>query len=255
MRVVIDGQGVLSSGIRIFHADYWVVQGFELTGIKGPGLLAEAANRLVARYNVAHDNTAVGILALGSDDVLLEYNEVYNNSLGIKVGSETLPPAGEVRSIRVALCYNLSHDHVLGGEGADGIVVNGGDDAVLEYNLAWMNDDDGIDNSSGGGGGDYATGQTIRYNAVWRSGKAGPAARPWNGIKVSTNSGGNHVIHHNIVFDNQRAGFDCDQEGDWGPNRFYNNTVYGNDVFGVALDMAGVTSERSAATLMNNLLV
>src|SRR5205085_109272 len=77
-----------------------------------------------------------------------------------------------------------------------------------------------------------------------------------SGIKVSTNSGGNQLLHHNICFDNKTDGINCDQETcDTGPNRFYNNTLYGNDANGLTLDMAGIDGyPEYAAFVKNNLM-
>ncbi len=256
-------------GLRVFHSAYWTIDGFEVTNVTGSGIQVEDGDHVIVKNIKSHDNTGTGIIVLASDDARIEYNEVYRNALGIKVSTETLDSV-LVQSQRPIVRYNLVYKNILGGGGADGIDVNGGDGGIAEYNLVWQNYDDGIDNSSSSGGVEHASGIIFRYNATWLNGPtracvgeadyAACVQCPENGdcgngagIKTSTNTGGDNLIHHNISFDNDSSGFDNDQEANWGPNRFYNNTAH-NNAKGIALDMAGVTNLNSAAYVKNNIL-
>ena len=63
--------------------------------------------------------------------------------------------------------------------------------------------------------------------------------------------GGDHTLHHNIVFCNTRAGIDQDINPDAPRNFFYNNTCYGNSRNGIMLDVGGAPPSVKAIVKNN----
>lgn len=252
-KAIIDG-GNARKPLFLLHCDWWVIEGFEVRGSIEYGIHNHHGSNVRIQLCKIHDNARSGIGSFASDDVEICRNDIWGNKSGVLCSSDYVKELGKyLGSNRPSIHHNLVYRNLTGGEDGDGITANAGVGAVIEYNLTWENADDGIDNSASGGGGNPATGQTIRYNCSWRNGRQQIAGGDGSGIKASTNAGGDNTFRFNIAFDNLTDGFNCDQEGDFGPNRFLGNTSAYNGRDGIGLDMAGVSAARSAAIVQDNI--
>lgn len=200
-------------------------------------------------------NLGGGIVLRGGSYNFIDHNEIYGASGGISTMLNNA--SGIVNTSNYNLITNnLVHDNIINPENSDGISVSTGSrNNTVANNVVYNNADDGIDASTGWGmlpGVSCNYYETITDNIAFNNGYG--EAGDGNGIKVSTNCGGGHLVAKNIVFDNRASGFDQCMEPGNPQNRFYNNLMYKNSVYGSNLESdEGYLHE--AAILYNNIMV
>ncbi len=284
-RVIIDGTNIVpSQGVYyllvVQNSEYITIEGLEITKNNGIGILITHSDYTNIRNNKVYDNEGAGIFIVASWYNFVEFNEAYNNSGGIDViwdgGQNTRNSSYNI------VQNNLAYDNQKNPEGSDGIASSSGTFfGNFNNNVLFRNGDDGFDASTGGGGIGPSCNlyQTITDNIVFGN-NDGPATG-WvacvpqkpicafnvtsglcqygcgdgNGIKVSTNCGGGHLVAGNIVFGNERGGFDQDKGTGFPRNFFYNNIAYGfGSGYGFIMDAPDPRSPPPEdAVLYNNI--
>ncbi|MFH1425340.1 MAG: S8 family serine peptidase [archaeon] len=255
-RPVLDGQNLLWAGFQNDNKDYIVIEGFEIRDYTNSCIyLVNDANYNTIRYNLLHGSMR-GVYLRGADYFNVRFNEIYNCTVGIETNwRDTTSNWAENGIINDNLVYG--NRRIMAG--SDGIQGAGSINTIFDGNVLYYNIDDGIDVSSGGGGGNYALNATVRNNIAFNQGNSSDPANGGNGIKVSTNAGGDHKIYGNVVFNNTRGGFDQDKASGWPQNFFVNNLAYGNGYgtpentkSGFVMDFPGGDPDEDAV-LKNNI--
>jgi len=230
---VLDGENSRNYGFKLNGKSFINIEGFEIRGYTNTGIFYQnfgsgagsPVDYIIIRYNKIHDNFR-GILNRGGDYSLIEYNELFNNRRdGITMFWRD---TNQDRSLFPIVRYNLTYNSgEPGAEYGDGIHISGSSDGIVEYNIAYSNHDDGIDVS--GQSTRYPERIIVRFNAAFKNSMNFWPEGDGNGIKWGTNVGGDHTIHHNLSFDNKRAGFDMDDvNSNWPADRVYNNIAWRN---------------------------
>jgi parallel beta-helix repeat protein len=245
--VIFDGQGIKDYGLTVHNATHVVLDGFTVRNFRKDGIwLLDFADNVTVRNCTVHGCGGMGIFVRGGDDCVVEYNEVYGNTTGIFVSwrdsNQNYPYRTRVRE-------NLVYDHgILDPESGDGIASDSSLDGTFEHNLCFNNRDDGMDVSI------KSMNNVIAHNIALLNGYPETVDGDGNGIKVSTNGGGGHMLHHNFVLLNRRSGLDQDIQPGVPRNYFYSNTAYGNGQAGLMLDSGGRGDSGNNAIVKNNIL-
>jgi hypothetical protein len=259
---IMDGTNTLWAAFQCNTRSYIVIDGLEIRNYAYGIYLVNNANYCIVRNCNLHHCTTSNLLLRGADYFLVENNEIHHCNT---TGSETnwRDTTGNFAEFGV-YSHNVVHDNgnFALTSGPDGLAGPGGHNCTWEYNISYNNTDDGIDISSGGGGTNFPNNCIVRYNVCFLNGinpaTGLPGTGGGNGIKVSTNAGGGHLVHHNICFKNKRGGFDQDIEPSWNGNSFYNNVAWKNGVYATApirggFLIEGSSTEQGRATLKNNI--
>jgi hypothetical protein len=239
-RAIIDGGGVVWAGIQSNDGVSWnTFSGFEIRNFTDYGIyLVNSSDHNTITNNIVHDitggsnNSRLCIEIQASDYFTVSYNEVYNcRSGGISTDYRQTTQKWSERGI---FDHNLIHNVGLftDSTGPDGLIGPGSRYTTFEYNIAYNNADDGIDISAAGGQSNAPMSAIVRYNVAFGNAINPATGLPGNGagngIKISTNAGGDHQVYGNISFANKRGGYD-ENKGRTDPaNRFYQNVAYGN---------------------------
>ena len=256
---ILDGQDSLNDGFALDAKTHVVIEGFEIRNYARYGVyLLNDADDVVVRYCRIH-HVGTGVFYRGGDRCVTEWCELYQSSGGVRVNWRD---STENRSNDAVVRYNLSYSHgEAEPEAGDGISVSGGTDANVHHNLCWLNRDDGIDVS--GSGPRYPEAAIVHHNACFKNGfdswaNVHVGDGDGNGLKISTNVGGGHVVHHNLTFENKRAGYDMDDVNpNWLADAFYNNVAWRNGNHDAAAEKAGfllrgLNEDGREAALRNN---
>ena len=224
--------------------DYVIIDGFEcrntahLSGASA-GILVRNTVGTVIRNCTVYNHASFGIFLQGNcRNTILEYNEVYNTELGIKlrkIDDNTYPRDCVVR-------WNHVHHQVntVNSEDADAIAATKTENTIIEYNLCHHNDDDAIDNAE-------SSNTIIRYNICYRSDPFSSPMGDGNGIKLGVSGGGGHVVHHNVVILNRVVGLVAGVAAGETPPLVYHNLAWGNGGKGISV------STGTNTTVINNI--
>ena len=219
-----------------------VIEGFEITNYTHYAVyLLNNASDVTVRYCRIHDSGTAVVLR-GADRAVIEWCEFYACSGGVRVNWRDTT---RNRSNNAVVRYNLSYGHgAAAPEAGDGIVVSGGTNADVHHNICWLNLDDGIDVS--GSSTRFPVAANVHHNVCFKNGfetldEVHVGNGDGNGIKLSTNVGGGHVVHHNVAFENKRAGFDMDDvDPGWAADALYNNVAWRNGNHDAVAEKAGL---------------
>jgi len=248
--VIVDGGEY--RGIFIWKSNHVTIDSVTIENKTTGGIRGHLSDYLTITNSVVHNNLYRGIDLLACSHCLIDKNEVYGTRGGIIIIYYDTTKATSTYNV---VTNNIAHDNTIYPEGADGIAVGiGSFDCTVANNIAYRNADDGIDISTSSSSGPQTVESCERHvitNNIAFSNGAGEEG-DGNGIKVSTNAGGGHLVANNIVFDNTRVGFDQDKALSYPKNFFYNNIAYKNDVYGFFMDAPNLPQEEDAV-LYNNI--
>jgi cysteine-rich repeat protein/parallel beta-helix repeat protein len=231
--IVLDGLKIYNfgvNGIAMRYVNHVYINNSVIANSGAVGVYILESEYVSVTYSVVHDNGNIGIQLRASDYCFVDRNELYGNLIGVVASwrDTTQDPS----SFNV-ISNNLAYSHHINAEASDGIALSTGTNYNnVTGNIVYDNDDDGIDAATAGSyaglDGPFSNlYETITNNIAFNNGD-GPGAGDGNGIKVSTNNGGGHTIGNNIVFDNDRGGFDQDKQAGYPQNHYYNNIAYSN---------------------------
>ena len=262
--VVVNGANIIPKGstssnslFYIHNSSFLIVQDINFRNsvnytdgtYGGGGIYAFRSDNLSILNNSFENLMGSGIILQGVSDSIVEFNEVSDSLVGIvMIGYfDGRPPYANSSYNRVI--NNLAFNNTRSPEGSDGIAVgSGGYNNIIEDNVVFGNADDGIDSD---GHSPCSQNTVIRNNIVFKNGGITEEG-DGNGVKVSTNCGGGHFVAGNIVFDNDRGGFDQDKEVGYPQNYFYNNIAYNNSHSGFIMDAPSLPQDEDGI-LYNNI--
>jgi len=238
--VIVDGGE--DRGIYILKSNHVTIDSVIARNTKNNGICGSLSDYLTITNSVVHDSLYKGIELRGCSHCLIDKNEVYGSRAGIAVIYQDTTNTPSTYNV---VTNNIVHDNTIYPEGGNGISVGPESPyCTVANNIAYRNADEGIDSCCG------SMYTTIVDNIAFSNG-AGEEG-DGNGIKVSTNAGGGHLVANNIVFDNTRVGFDQDKALSYPKNFFYNNIAYNNSVYGFFMDAPNLPQEEDAV-LYNNI--
>lgn len=259
---IIDGTGLLISGsnglVYIDANDYITFDGLIVRNSPGAGLVAYRSNHLELRNCIIHGAASAGVYLRGASYSLIDHCDVYGNTLGVETRyHDTSQTTAQYNLIR----NSLFHENTLNPEEADGISISTGSlHNRVSNNVLYNNYDDGIDASTGGV---YLPPElyhlssidtTIEGNVIFAIGDGPAGAGDGNGIKVSTNNGGDNKVFYNVVIQSERACFDEDPKSDEPiGNQVYNNLCVQNR-WGLVIDHRATTLYGMYPALRNNIV-
>ncbi|THB79191.1 MAG: hypothetical protein D3926_11270 [Desulfobacteraceae bacterium] len=204
--------------VEVEGHDWWVVDGFEVTGSTvRAGIDVRVADHVTIKNCYAHHNYKWGIFTAFTDHLTLEKN----------------------------VCTYSADEHGI-------YVSNSSDDCIIQYNTCHDNNASGIqinaDPLAGGDG--ISSNCVVSHNRIYNNGSAGGAA-------INLASVRNSLIANNLIYNNLAtgiAGWDDGQGTQWGTrdNRFYNNTVHQPPGGRWAL---GLKNGSTGNRVMNNILL
>jgi chitodextrinase len=206
---ILDGINITTSyrsAIQLTNAAWWHFQGLEIKNAPAHGiyLVGTSSNNIIER-NVLHHNTRIQL-----------------NGAGISVV--------DTAANNLILNNDSHHNGVLGSSGGDGIGVNYTQALgnIVRGNRVWLNNDDGIDLWD-------AANVLVEGNWSWQNGlKDDLTASGGNGTGFKLGGpdagGGLHMVRNNLAWGNAHSGFD--QNTAQLPMTLFNNTAYGNSIFG-----------------------
>ena len=188
----VSPNGKKGSIIEIEEYDWWVLEGFEITGAtKNAGIDIRVADHVTIRNCDCHHNRKWGIFTAFAEYFTAEYNR----------------------------CSYSTEEH--------GIYhSNSGDNADIRYNTCHHNAACGIqinaDPSMGGDG--ISSNCSVTHNILYENGSIGGAAINLASVRDS-------LFANNLIYNNHAGGiaaWDDGQGNQWGSknNKYYNNTVH-----------------------------
>ncbi len=279
-RAILSGQNGVSQLLVLIEAAWIDVEGFELTGARRIALDVRDAvcHNVNVRRCTAHDNEhdrafiGAAFRTYGPvRHVLFEECVAYNNGGGFQLresptqtaGSALVPPTAgnngypsglpesqwdswqgwtDVGARYVTIRRCLAYDNRLIDEHSDGFACRYANDCVFEDNIGFGNADDNFDFLG-------ATRCIIRGNIAFDADPENTPDGDGNGIKIGVRGGLDNLVHHNIAFDNPRAGIDM---ADTERSKVYNNTCYNNGWFGIWFE--GARARERGVEVANNIV-